>query len=34
MAPLTNDGRRAVGNALMIVNPLDYWEKIFPATTF
>ncbi len=34
MAPLTNGGRRAVGNALMIVNPLDYWEKIFPATTF
>ncbi|MBJ8093153.1 phage major capsid protein [Bacillus cereus] len=34
MAPLTNGGRRAVSNALMIVNPLDYWEKIFPATTF
>ncbi|MEK0220889.1 phage major capsid protein [Bacillus proteolyticus] len=34
MSPLTNGGRRAVSNALMIVNPLDYWEKIFPATTF
>ncbi|PEQ34871.1 phage major capsid protein [Bacillus cereus] len=34
MAPLTNGGRRAVSNALIIVNPLDYWEKIFPATTF
>ncbi|EJS13414.1 hypothetical protein IKS_03493 [Bacillus cereus VDM062] len=34
MAPLTNGGRRAVSNVLMIVNPLDYWEKIFPATTF
>ncbi|PGN60764.1 phage major capsid protein [Bacillus cereus] len=34
MAPLTNGGRRAVSNALMIVNPRDYWEKIFPATTF
>ncbi|EOP51794.1 hypothetical protein IKQ_03355 [Bacillus cereus VDM053] len=34
MAPLTNGGRRAVSNALMIVNPLDYWEKIFPSTTF
>ncbi|AXY07443.1 phage major capsid protein [Bacillus thuringiensis LM1212] len=34
MAPLTNGGRRAVSNALIIVNPLDYWEKIFPSTTF
>ncbi|PDY47684.1 phage major capsid protein [Bacillus pseudomycoides] len=34
MAPLTKGGRRAVNNALMVVNPLDYWEKIFPATTF
>ncbi|MGG3673814.1 phage major capsid protein [Bacillus nitratireducens] len=34
MAPLTNGGRRAVSNALIIVNPLDYWGKIFPATTF
>ncbi|PHC33153.1 phage major capsid protein [Bacillus pseudomycoides] len=34
MAPLTKEGTRTVSNALMIVNPLDYWEKIFPATTF
>jgi HK97 family phage major capsid protein len=34
MAPLTKEGRRTVNNALIIVNPIDYWEKIFPATTF
>ncbi|MGH0950522.1 phage major capsid protein [Bacillus mycoides] len=34
MSPLTKDGKRSVNNALLIVNPLDYWEKIFPATTF
>lgn len=34
MAPLTKDGKRAVPQALLVVNPLDYWEKIFPATTF
>lgn len=34
MAPLTNDGKRAVPNVLIVVNPLDYWSKIFPATTF
>lgn len=34
MAPLTKGGKRAVPQALLIVNPLDYWEKIFPATTF
>lgn len=34
MAPLTFEGRRAVSNILMIVNPLDYWNKIFPAMTF
>lgn len=34
MAPLTKDGKRAVPKVLIIVNPVDYWEKIFPATTF
>lgn len=34
MAPLTKSGKRAVPSALLIVNPLDYWSKIFPATTF
>lgn len=33
MAPLTKDGTRKVSNVLMIVNPLDYWEKIFAKTT-
>jgi hypothetical protein len=33
MAPLTNDGKRAVTDVLLIVNPIDYWEKIFPQTT-
>lgn len=34
MAPLTKGGKRAVPSVLLIVNPLDYWAKIFPATTF
>lgn len=34
MAPLTKGGKRAVPQVLMIVNPLDYWEKIFAHTTF
>lgn len=34
MAPLTREGKRRVDNVLIIVNPLDYWEKIFAETTF
>ncbi|MFB7301683.1 phage major capsid protein [Heyndrickxia sporothermodurans] len=34
MYPLTHDGKRAVANVLLVVNPADYWAKIFPATTF
>lgn len=33
MKPLTNNGKRTVNNVLIVVNPSDYWEKIFPATT-
>lgn len=33
MAPLTRNGKRSVPKVLLIVNPLDYWAKIFPATT-
>lgn len=33
MAPLTKSGKRAVPEVILIVNPLDYWEKIFSATT-
>ncbi|KHD85678.1 major capsid protein [Heyndrickxia ginsengihumi] len=33
MKPLTNGGKRTVNNVLIVVNPSDYWEKIFPATT-
>jgi hypothetical protein len=33
MAPLTLDGKRTVSNVLLVVNPLDYWSKIFGATT-
>ena len=33
MSPLTKGGKRAVPMVLIIVNPLDYWEKIFPGTT-
>lgn len=34
MAPLTKGGKRAVPSVLILVNPVDYWEKIFSATTF
>ncbi len=34
MAPLTKNGTRVVENVLIVVNPLDYWEKIFAQTTF
>lgn len=33
MAPLTNEGKRAVSEIIMVVNPVDYWEKIFGKTT-
>lgn len=33
MYPLTKNGTRKVTNVLIIVNPADYWSKIFPATT-
>jgi hypothetical protein len=33
MAPLTKNGKRAVPSVIMVVNPLDYWSKIFPNTT-
>ena len=33
MAPLTKGGKRAVPSVLLVVNPLDYWAKIFPSTT-
>lgn len=33
MAPLTNNGNRAVPSVMMLVNPVDYWSKIFAATT-
>ncbi|MFC0525783.1 phage major capsid protein [Pontibacillus salicampi] len=29
MAPLTKGGKRSVSNVIMVVNPLDYWNKIF-----
>ncbi len=34
MAPLTKEGTRSVPQVLILVNPMDYWEKIFPKTTF
>ncbi|MGG5463492.1 phage major capsid protein [Clostridium sp. B9] len=33
MAPLTKGGKRAVPSVLILVNPLDYWAKMFAATT-
>ncbi|MGG0731559.1 phage major capsid protein, partial [Bacillus paramycoides] len=34
MAPLTNNGKRNVANVIMVVNPMDYWARIFPTITF
>lgn len=34
MSPLTKGGKRKVPKVLIVVNPLDYWEKIFPETTY
>jgi len=34
MSPLTKNGTRSVSKVLLIVNPLDYWSKIFPQTTY
>ena len=34
MAPLTKEGTRNVSGIIMVVNPVDYWEKIFGQTTF
>lgn len=33
MKPLTLEGKRAATNVLLIVNPDDYWGKLFGATT-
>lgn len=33
MSPLTRNGKRVVNNVLFVVNPNDYWAKVFPATT-
>lgn len=34
MAPLTKNGKRSVPEVMIVVNPLDYWEKFFAITTF
>ena len=34
MSPLTRNGKRVVDEVLIVVNPIDYWAKIFPQTTF
>ncbi len=33
IAPLTKGGKRNVNKVLMVVNPMDYWGKLFGATT-
>ena len=33
IAKLTNNGKRAVTNVILIVNPVDYWTKVWPLTT-
>ncbi|WP_222704795.1 phage major capsid protein [Anaerosalibacter massiliensis] len=29
MAPLTKDGTRVVNDVILIINPVDYWSKVF-----
>lgn len=33
ISPLTKGGKRNVNKVLIVVNPLDYWSKLFGATT-
>lgn len=33
MLPLTKNGKRKVDNVILVVNPADYWSKLFPSTT-
>lgn len=33
MYPLTKGGKRKVTNVILVVNPADYWSKVFPSTT-
>jgi hypothetical protein len=33
MAPLTRGGKRNVSNVILVVNPLDYWQIVYGATT-
>lgn len=33
IAKLTNEGKRVVTKVALIVNPVDYWEKVFAITT-
>lgn len=32
MLPLTREGKRVIQQVTLVVNPSDYWAKIFPAT--
>lgn len=34
MAPLTKNGIRAVNEVFIAVNPVDYWQRIFPETIY
>ncbi len=34
MSPLTKEGKRTVDNVLVVVNPADYWSKVYPLTSF
>lgn len=33
IAKLTNNGKRSVTNVDLVVNPVDYWTKVWPLTT-
>lgn len=34
MLPLTDNGKKSVNDAILVINPADYWSKIFAATTY
>lgn len=33
MLPMTVEGTRTVSDLIMVINPMDYWGKVFPQTT-
>ncbi|EIA7297601.1 phage major capsid protein [Listeria monocytogenes] len=34
MLPLTDNGKKSVSDAILVINPADYWSKIYAATSY